>query len=47
MMKAVSSSEKSVNFYQPTPDNIPEDSHLHTQRCKNLKLILKAVGLGW
>jgi hypothetical protein len=29
MMQAVSTSETSVNFYQTTRRNIPEDSHLH------------------
>jgi hypothetical protein len=37
MMEAASTSEKSVNFYQPTRRNIPEDSHLHTRRRENLK----------
>jgi hypothetical protein len=32
MMEAVSTSETSVNFYQTTRRNIPEDSHLHTHR---------------
>jgi hypothetical protein len=30
MMAAVSSSETSVNFYETTRRNVPEDSHLHT-----------------
>jgi hypothetical protein len=29
-MEAVSTSETSVNFYQTTRRNIPEDSHLQT-----------------
>jgi hypothetical protein len=29
MMETVSTSEASVNFYQTTRRNIPEDSHLH------------------
>jgi hypothetical protein len=29
MMEAASTSETSVNFYQTTRRNIPEDSHLH------------------
>jgi hypothetical protein len=33
---AVSSSERSVNIYQTTRRNIPEDSHLHTRRRENL-----------
>jgi hypothetical protein len=36
MMEAVSTSETSVSLYQPTRRNIPEDSHLHTRRRKNL-----------
>jgi hypothetical protein len=37
MMEAVSTSETSINFYQTTIRNIPEDSHLHTSRRINLK----------
>jgi hypothetical protein len=37
MMEAESTSETSVNFYQTTRRNIPEDSHLHIRRCENLK----------
>jgi hypothetical protein len=37
MMEAVSTSETSVNFYQTTRPNIPEDSYLHTGRRENLK----------
>jgi hypothetical protein len=33
MMEAVSSSETSVNIYQTTWRNIPEDSHLHVRIC--------------
>jgi hypothetical protein len=36
-MEAVSSSETSVNIYQTTRRNIPEDSHLHARRRENLK----------
>jgi hypothetical protein len=36
-MEAVSTSEKSVNFYQTIRRYNPEDSHLHTRRRKNLK----------
>jgi hypothetical protein len=36
MMEAVSTSETSVNFYQTTRRNIPEDSHLRTRRRENL-----------
>jgi hypothetical protein len=34
---SVNTSETSVNFYQTTLHNIPEDSHLHTRRRENLK----------
>jgi hypothetical protein len=37
MVGAVSTSETSVSFYQTARRNIPEDSHLHTRRRKNLK----------
>jgi hypothetical protein len=37
MIEAASTSEKSVNFYQATRRNIPEDSHHHTRRRDNLK----------
>jgi hypothetical protein len=37
MMKAASTSETSVNFYQITRRNNPEDSHLHTRRRDNFK----------
>jgi hypothetical protein len=36
-MEAVSTSETSVNFYQTTQHNIPEESHLHIRRRQNLK----------
>jgi transposase-like protein len=36
-METISTSETSVNFYQTTRRNIPEDSHLNTRRRKNLK----------
>jgi hypothetical protein len=36
-MEAISTYETSVNFYQTTRRNIPEDSHLHTRRRENLK----------
>jgi hypothetical protein len=32
MMEAVSTYETSVNLYQTTRRNIPEDSHYHTRR---------------
>jgi hypothetical protein len=37
MMEAANTSETSVNFYQTTWRNNPEDSHLHTRRRENLK----------
>jgi hypothetical protein len=37
MMEAAGISETSVNFYQTTRRNNPEDSHLHTYRRENLK----------
>jgi hypothetical protein len=37
MLEAASTSETSVNFYQTTRRNNPEESHLHTRRCENLK----------
>jgi hypothetical protein len=37
MMKAESTSETSVSFYQITRLNNPEDSHLHNRRRDNLK----------
>jgi hypothetical protein len=33
----VSTSETSVSFYDTTRRNIPENSHLHSRRRKNLK----------
>jgi hypothetical protein len=36
MMEAASTSETSVNFYQTTRRNIPEESQLHTRRSENL-----------
>jgi hypothetical protein len=38
MTGAKSTSETSVNVYQTTRRNNPEDSHLHTRRLKNLNL---------
>jgi hypothetical protein len=34
-------SETSVNFYQTTRRNNPEDSHLHTRRRENIKSYLR------
>jgi hypothetical protein len=36
MMEAASTSEMSVHFYQATWHN-PEDGHIHTHCCENLK----------
>jgi hypothetical protein len=36
-IEAASTSETSINFYQTTLRNNPEDSHLHTRRRENLK----------
>jgi hypothetical protein len=37
LIEAERISEMSVNFYQTTRHNIPEDSHLHTHRREKLK----------
>jgi hypothetical protein len=37
MLEAVSTSETSVNLYQTSRRNNPEDSYLHTRRRENLK----------
>jgi hypothetical protein len=37
MMKAVSTSEMLVNFYETTRHNIPEGCHLLVRRHENLK----------
>jgi hypothetical protein len=37
MMEAASTPETSVNFYQTTQRNNPEDSHFHTRCHENLK----------
>jgi hypothetical protein len=43
MMETASTSETSVNVYQTTGRNTPEDSHLHTYRRENLKYHLFEV----
>jgi hypothetical protein len=43
MMKAASTSETTVTFYQTTRHNKPEDSHLHTRRSQNLKCYLLGI----
>jgi hypothetical protein len=37
MMAATNTSETSLNVYQTTRHDIPEDIHLHTRRRENLK----------
>jgi hypothetical protein len=44
-MEAARTSETSVNFYQTTRRHNPEDSHLRTHRCENLKSHLENVRL--
>jgi hypothetical protein len=44
MTEAASISETSVNFYQTTRRNNPEDSHLHIRRRENLKSHALLVG---
>jgi hypothetical protein len=46
MIKAVNTSETSVNFYQTTRRNIPKDSHLHTRRREDLKFHLTGMLTG-
>jgi hypothetical protein len=43
MMEAASTSETSVNFYQTTWRNDPEDSNLRTCRRENLNLTLNSL----
>jgi hypothetical protein len=40
MMEAASTSEMSVNSYQTTWRYNPEDSHLYTHCCENLKFFV-------
>jgi hypothetical protein len=40
MMEAASTSEMSINFYQTTWHNNPEDSHLHSHCCEDLNLTI-------
>jgi hypothetical protein len=37
MMEAASTCETSINFYQTTQRNNPEDSHLNSRRRENLR----------
>jgi hypothetical protein len=43
VIEAASTSEMSVNFYHTIPRNKPEDSHLHTRHCENLKSHLQRL----
>jgi hypothetical protein len=43
IMEAANTSETSVVFYRTTRRDNPEDSHLHTRRCENLKSHSKLV----
>jgi hypothetical protein len=45
MMEAARTSETSVNFYQTTRRNNPEDSHLFIRRCENLKSHTKVLSM--
>jgi hypothetical protein len=48
MMEVVSTSETSVNFYETTRLNIPEDSNLHISRSESLKShFTSAVDKDW
>jgi hypothetical protein len=41
--KVLTASKTKVNFYETTRRNIPEDSHLHTRRRKNLEFHLGLI----
>jgi hypothetical protein len=45
IIEAARNSEKSVNFYQTTRHNIPEDSNYHSRRRENLKSHLVELSL--
>jgi hypothetical protein len=47
MMEAASASKTSINFYQTTWRNNPQDSHIHTHRRENLKLRKRLPFYGW
>jgi hypothetical protein len=53
LMEAASTYETSVNFYETTQCNSPEDSHLHTHHCENHKsqcmhlIVCTSVLLTW
>jgi hypothetical protein len=40
LLMAISTSETSVNFYETTRCNIPEDSHIHTRHVRTWNLTL-------
>jgi hypothetical protein len=44
-MEAAGTSEMSVNFYQSTRRNIPEDRYLFARRRENLKSQLHSIPL--
>jgi hypothetical protein len=46
MLEAASTSETSLNFYQTTWHNNPEDSHLQTRRRENLKSHVDVIMTG-
>jgi hypothetical protein len=43
MMEAARTSEMLANFYQAIWHYNPEDSHLHTHCCENLKTYVSAI----
>jgi hypothetical protein len=45
IMEAASTSKTSVNFYQTTRRNNPEDNYPHTRRRENLKSHYKSCAL--
>jgi hypothetical protein len=46
VMKVVQTSETLINLYQSTWRYNPEDSHLHTNCCENLKTWMCLVLVG-
>jgi hypothetical protein len=45
MIEVASTSETSVNFYQTTRRNDPEDTHLHTRHREKLKSHIQVLCL--
>jgi hypothetical protein len=45
MMEEASTSETSINFYQTTRYNNPEDNHLYIGHCENLISHKKIIDL--